>query len=720
MHNSSFITMKNGTVECNPLQYKFNGVEINSYFEPQPTSMLIGTENFNSDSGQFTRYTEGTQGTFTVSGGIASIIHNSGAARNDIITETSSSFSMPCIFTSIQVTSIPVQSTGYDNSGVGIIKDANNFLLASIDRYASAARIQIKINGTSTFKGSISHSWAAPFEIGLSLIGNRASFWEKIAGIWVYVLGVTITEYNFMTVGNLTDWKAGFVLASAVNCTWNFDNLYWGYSGGVGMRDQTVVTNPNGSTYVEDDRYVYFSATLPEPSGAAYCGIFKMDMLDHSYVQNSVLMVNRSNTIYPDLNAHIIKDGSDSRVIMATWANGFGGSIQILHKLESGVDLCNTPTVIASMTQLNLPGLLSGSYGAYDAMLSYDSSYGRWLIAYTITENTNFSGSPFYTALAYSYDLASWTLIGADTTNKGYEGTKLIYVNQKYWVLCGGPVGTGDLSRVYNSSMNYVGALDASFYGGTQTQPHPCVFTYKDDCYLLSYNNTMYNSGSFTWGKPTLQVSHRFLVYTYNVNPADDEFTFGSSPDTVGDRGYKSVPWSWYNEGSSTGSVSSSVLSLQGPASTTLSPRCLVQPITGNFKIRCKMRANFTLSNYASCGLFISNNSNNRGLFIGYKYSNGNNFEAFQATFPSTWGGSISGGTFSIQGGYLTQFKYFEIEVDSTKAYLRSSADGSTWTTNAEVLKSSFIIDVNRVGLFVSSENNSVVTGIFDWFRIIA
>ena len=556
MSRSSFLTMKNGTVECIPLELKFNGVDINGYFEPQPTSMFLGSETFDSDSGQFTRYTEGTQGTFTVSGGEASIIHNSGAARNDLITETSSSFSMPCIFTSIQITSISVQSTGYDNSGVGIIKDQNNFLLASIDRENSNARIQVKISGSSTFKGSISHSWTAPFEIGLSLIGNRACFWEKVGGTWEYLLGVTISEYDFRTEGNLTDWKAGFVLASANNSTWNFDNLYWGYAGGVGMRDQTIVTNPNGSTYIEDDRYTYFSATLPDPSGLAYCGVFKLDMLDLTYTQTSALMISRSSTIYNDLNAHIIRDGSNSRVVMATWGNGFGNDIQILHKLESSTDLCNTPTKLTSMTQLNVPGLQTASYGAYDPMLVYDSSYERWILVYTITEDTSFAGSPFYAALAYSSDLSSWTAIGADTGNQGYEGTKLVYLNNDYWVLCGGPVGTGDTSRVYDSSMNYLGSLDASFYGGSDTQPHPCVFTYKDNCYLLSYNNTRFESGSFTWGQPTCQISDRYIVNTYNVDDANDEFNFGSSPDLTGDRRYNSTPWSWYNEGSSVGSIS--------------------------------------------------------------------------------------------------------------------------------------------------------------------
>lgn len=509
------MTTLSGRGQISPLLNSFSDEALTSYFDPQPVNLIDGTEAFTSDTGQFTKYTETSAGTFTVTGGVGRIVHNSGVNtnRNDIVTVTSSSFTMPCAFVSIEVPTNAVQSSGYDNLGVGLVKDANNFLFASLDRAGSFARIQIKVSGTSTFKGTVTHSWSAPFEFALSLVGNSACIWVKSAGIWTYLTGVDLTEYDFRTAGNLTNWKAGFTLASQNDATWDFDNLKWGRFGGVGIRDMTIATNEDGSVY-EDSGSIYFSATLPDPRGAAYAGILKMDMSDLSYEQTGALMVNRSSKVHTDLVPHIIKTSSGSRVVIATWGNGFGGTLQVLYKNEALVDLLNGSHVVSSMTALSLPGSLSGSYGQYDAMLAYDTTNGRWLITYTITSDTSFAGSPFYAALAYSTDLITWTQIGSpDSGHQGYEGTKLCLIAGQYWVTAGGPAGSGNSSRVYDASFTFRGSLDATFAGGSDTQPHAMLFGFGDKNYVLSFDNTRYSvtNANFTWGQPTLQSDTRFM-----------------------------------------------------------------------------------------------------------------------------------------------------------------------------------------------------------------
>lgn len=499
-------------VELSPVEMSFSALSIDSYFDPQPVNLIDGTELFTSDAGQFTKYTEGTAGTFTATGN-GQILHNSGAGtnRNDIITITAGSFSMPQAFVGIDVVSIPVTSTGYDNSGVGLVKDANNFVFASIDRAGSLARIQIKIAGVNNFLGSIAHAWAAPFKIGFSMVGNSVYLWEDTGTGWVKVMGADVSAYyDFRTTGNLTGWKPGFTLASQNNATWNFDNLKWGRFGGVGIRDQTMVTNEDGTPYIESGR-VYFSATLPDPGGTASCGVFRFDMATYDYEQMATIMVERGGKVYNDLIAHIIwYANGDRRLLMNTWGNGFGGDIQVLHKLETTLDLISGSNVVASMTQLSLPGLTTAAYGAYDAMLAWDVANSRWLIGYTITPDTTFAGSPFYAAAAHSTDLSSWTAIGADTANDGYEGTKLVFVDNAFWILAGGPAGSGNSSRVYTQNMTFVGSISATFSGGADTQPHPTMWPYQNYVYLVSFNNTKYLSGNFTWGQPTLQRSARY------------------------------------------------------------------------------------------------------------------------------------------------------------------------------------------------------------------
>lgn len=499
-------------IELTPLQFRFYPLTIPAYAEPQPANLIDGTEAFVSDTGQFTKYTESTAGTFAVASGVGTITHAGGANANlnDIITITASSFAMPDIFCSIKIPAISVTSAGYDNTGVGIVKDANNFLFASIDRVAQNARIQIKIGGTSVFKGSAFPTIAAPFELGLSLVANAAALWLKVAGVWTFIMGANITEYDFRTAGNLTGWKAGFTLASRDNATWDFDDLTWGRAGGHGMRDMTLVTNEDGTPYL-DSGSVYFTATIAHPVGGvdgSHTGVFKLNMSTFAYQQTGAIMVSRSGSIYNDQAAHIIVNAdATQRLLIATWGNGFSGSIQILYKATAS-DLLHGSNVVSSMTQLSVPGLTTGSYGAYDPMLVYDTNNARWLLAYTITQNTNFSGSPFYPADAYSTDLSTWTAIGADTGHFGYEGTKLLLCRKSYWITAGGQLVQ---PRVYDAaSLTFQGTLDGTFSGGTDTQPHAMVFPYLDKMYLLTFDNTAYGTGAFTWGQPSLQISERF------------------------------------------------------------------------------------------------------------------------------------------------------------------------------------------------------------------
>lgn len=498
------------TSEIQPSRMAFSVVSNNTYFDLQPSALIDMTEDFNSDTGQFTLYSEGTPGTFSVTGGEGVITHV-GADRNDIVTITSSSYSMPQAFVQIRVTSITPSNSGYDNSGVGLVKDQNNFIFASIDRLNSIGRIQIKIGGSNTFLASVTKAWTAPFTIGLSLVGNSASLWADTGSGWQHITGVDVTsQYDFRTTGNLTGWKAGFTLASGTNATWRFDTFKSGRFGAVGLRDMTMVTTEDGLPYINAG-VAKFSATAVDARGNGYCGVFDLDLSSYAITQQSVIMVSRGGKTYNDLSAHIIRyPNGDRRLLIGTWGNGFGGSIQTIHQLLTTGDILTGTTVVSGLTQLNLPGLLDGNYGAYDAVMVYDTANSRWLIAYTITTTTTFAGSPFYAAAAYSTDLSSWTAIAQDTGNQGYEGTKLLKTKNGYWILAGGPAGSGNSARIYDASLTFVDTLTATFSGGVDTQPHPMVFASSNYYYLLTFDNTRFGGVVFTWGKP---IVHRAAKY---------------------------------------------------------------------------------------------------------------------------------------------------------------------------------------------------------------
>ena len=193
---------------------------------------------------------------------------------------------------------------------------------------------------------------------------------------------------------------------------------------------------------------------------------------------------------------------------MATWGNGFGNALDILHLLTT-TEILSGAHVLQSMTTLNLPEQGS-SPGVYDPMLMYDDADSRWLIGYTLTEDTGFSGDPFYFALAHSTDLSSWTLIDYDDANNGYEGTKVLVTTEGIWFTVGGPAGSGNSSRVFDKSGAYQGSLDIVFSGGTDTQPHAMIFPHETYQYCLSFDDTRYNSGVFSWGDVRIYRADRY------------------------------------------------------------------------------------------------------------------------------------------------------------------------------------------------------------------
>ncbi|WP_322021129.1 MULTISPECIES: hypothetical protein [unclassified Burkholderia] len=506
------------TSEIEPSRMKFSGLTSVPYFELNPPALNDFSDNFAS-TGTFTSPGSTSGSSFTVASNQGTIALTSGAANQNYFLNESSgtNVTIPQFFVQVDVPSIPSPGTSsYDALGIGLCKDTNNYVYAEIDRLGNVARVEIKIAGTSSFLGNSSFTLPSTnFTLGFSLVGNSAGVWFKnnaTGGAWQSLATADVSsKYDFRTSGNLTGWKAGLILASGNNSTWKFANLMCGRFGGVGMRDMCIVTNEDGAPYFSGNK-VYFSASVPDATGASYMGIFTLDLSSNTLAQAGAVMFSRSGKAYTDLAGHIIwYSNGNRRVLVSTWGNGFGGSILLNHALLTSGDIL-AGTSLVTLSPLTVPLGTSGA-GAYDPMLLYDSSTSLWWLAYSITNNTSFSGNPFYAALATSPDLSTWTLVGADTANTGYEGTRILRANKKLWVLAGGPSGAGNSSRIYDSGMNYIGSLPAAvFSGGSSTQPHPMVFNDVDGKHqtLFTFDNTKFGSANFTWGQPTIQKSPRF------------------------------------------------------------------------------------------------------------------------------------------------------------------------------------------------------------------
>lgn len=398
------------SADSTPAQLAFTRIHRANFSDLLPAALVAFDEGFVSDTGQFRKQTEGTAHTFSISAGQLTLTNSAGAARNDVISE-GSDLTMPQVFVQIDVVTRSGSPTGYDNIGVGIVKDSNNFVFAAVDRIAGTCRIQLKIGGANTFNSSVSRALGSgPYKLGFSLIANSACMYVDAGSGWEYVTGYAIPTgtINFKST-SLTDWRAGFTQATSGaggTASWTFDNFKSGRFGGIGIRDMSLVTNEDGTTYVEgtSPKYVYLCASLSDGLGISSQGVVKMSLADYSVTVTSIIMISRSSVKYPDIAGHIIYYGNgDRRICIATWGNGFGGVIDIWHALITGSDILNGSHLLTTLAKLNVPQ--PASYGAYDPFLVKDGS--TWRLAYSLTSDTNFTGSPFYAASASSSDLST-------------------------------------------------------------------------------------------------------------------------------------------------------------------------------------------------------------------------------------------------------------------------------------------------------------------------
>ncbi len=497
--------------ELLPYNLVFSKVVDNNHLSVTPEGLIAHTESFSSDVGQLINDTSNNIGSISITGGV---LRHSYA--NNLLDKTSISLlhtlplPSPLVWVECNMVTTGTASV-YSNGGVGIGDGGNNYVLALVRRGVNHILVEARIGGVVSFLALVIKSVPSSFKLGMSLVGNSVTVWMDSGAGWEYITGTSILAlYDFQITGNLAGWApATFSASKGGAVTWEFDNLRVGVPGGVGIRDQTIVTNEDGSPYYPTSSTILFSATLPDALGAAYAGIFELNLDDYSYHQVGAILVQRGGSIYADLVPHIIYyPNGDRRILIGTWGNGFGNDIQVLHKLEEGREILYGVNVVAGMTQLSLPQA-GPSPGAYDAMLVRDATNNRWLIAYSMTQRTDFFGSPFYAAAAHSADLITWTLIGIDTSS-GYEGTKILKVGPGYWIVAGGPAGGGISSRVFDSSMAYHGTLNALFEGGTDTQPHPMIFPYGRKQIMISFDNTKHGTGNFTWGNLLVYEASRY------------------------------------------------------------------------------------------------------------------------------------------------------------------------------------------------------------------
>jgi hypothetical protein len=420
--------------------------------------------------------------------------NTAGAARGDIV-QVGSDITMPQISTSVDITARTNAATGYDFVSTGICKDSNNFIVAAHDRIASSLSVQVKISGTATFNASITLSLTPTFKLGLSIIGNIACIYTDTGNGWVYQTGYDFTAKINLKSATLTGWKPCFGYASNSNSSITLDNFAAGRFGGFGFRDFTMVTNEDGTPYISGG-LAYFTAALNDGLGTGSQGVMSLNLSGYAVTQVGTLMVGRGGAIQNDGAMHLVRKSDGTfRITSTTWGNGFGNAIDIWYGTSSS-NLLSGSFVLSSLAKLTLPGQSSG-YAAYDPFLVLDGS--TWRLAYTLCENTSFSGNLFYPAMAHSTDLATWTLDAVDSRSRPFEGTKICSFRGSLFVTS----GTSGQVRLYDKFLNWRGYVNVTTDGLGNTYPHAMIFQTSSKTVMLTFDGTKPSgiTASGTWGK---------------------------------------------------------------------------------------------------------------------------------------------------------------------------------------------------------------------------
>ncbi len=485
--------------------FKCYSTQINP-FEILPTNLISVTEPFNADTGQWTKLTPNTPATFSIVSGQGVFANPNASARSDFYLE-GADVAIPQVCVMIDVISQANNGgtpTGFDDVQVGICKDTSNFIWARYDHVAGAVKVRTGVAGTIVNHNLVNITVTFPFKLALTIVANRATIWVNTGNGWTAPTNYDFTtDINFKSV-SMTGWKGAFAVETNNNSTWTVDNFYVGRFGTVGIRDQSIVTLEDGTPYTSGTDG-YFTATCLDPNGVGYMGVFKYNLTSRMITQTGVIMTTRSSNTQNDLSGNIIKFNSnaDCRLMISSWGNGFGGTLQMLMGTATSTDLCvGTHTVAVSA--LTLPGHVGGG-GEYDGFAVKIGS--TWYLAYTITTDTSFAGNTFYSAVASSTDLSTWSQVGSpDSGNQGFEGTKIHKTHNGYFVYSGGHTSV----RCYDlTTFTFQGLLAITTTGGTDTFPHPMIFPNGNKQVFLSFDNVKFNGVTFTWGNLRVYEANR-------------------------------------------------------------------------------------------------------------------------------------------------------------------------------------------------------------------
>jgi hypothetical protein len=511
--------------ERTPMEWSFRFVKKDSTPVYSPDSLVIHRDTFPDSTNRFsvvttTASTEHNR--FYVSGNAITLV-DSGTSTNETeygVLEKNDSVLMPNIW--IEATITPVSfntintSNTYTNGFFGLIADTNTWIGFQYETYNKQLSVVHSISGSyvADLKNtSLVTSEFPAIHVAMELIGTQATFFYKSGSTWNFLITVTLAS-DLRYASNRTIWRMGFMSqkgkAYSGNSTFSFSDYKFGYFGYLGRRDISVVINPDGTPYVENDSIVYVATSNSDYAAGgtyrnSYFGIEKLNLKRMTMIQTGLIFTNQYNSLASNDGAGQIVRMNDTawHFFAATWAaeNASTTNVKIIHhKFDSN------PLHGASLVTVDTIQFGSNTYN-YDPSFLYDSASSLWWCALTKS-----SGAPF-TQIYTSPDLTTWTLNNSDT-DVSYEGCKLYNIAGEKFVQTTASFANPDTGFRVFSLYNFTrrGTLDVRTPGTANTIIPWCqAIPYHDSVIAMTFDTTRYGvRGTFNWGAVRYYKSPRY------------------------------------------------------------------------------------------------------------------------------------------------------------------------------------------------------------------
>ncbi len=272
--------------------------------------------------------------------------------------------------------------------------------------------------------------------------------------------------------GRVRTRDPGWLAGLSAGHTGAVSRITAGGFGQLGLRDLRLVTHAGGAPYLDDTGCLLLTATSAGPGffDTAHASVWALDPAGATMSHRADLFTRRRDRagdvgVFGDHASHLVRDGDSWVYATSTWGDVVAGAedprVEVV-TVRTGADLLRGRHVLDT-TPLALPVAGLRSVGTWDPHLVRDGSNGQWLVGF-VSATAYFR---FHPAVATGPTLDRLTLRAAATGRTATEGTTLVEVDGRWWVLASdgrdGPRAHRAAYPVLDLDLEQVGTLDAPY-----------------------------------------------------------------------------------------------------------------------------------------------------------------------------------------------------------------------------------------------------------------